>query len=124
MVAFNFQPDFAEKVRTGVKRQTVRTAKRCQEGDLLQLYVHQRSPQCEKLADAVCTGVVPVRIGFLHLFVGGHRVSGKAAEAFAKADGFPSLAAMRDWFAKMHSMPFVGWCVSWELRSSAASKQC
>jgi hypothetical protein len=60
MVEINFSEQFAERVKSGDKRQTIRRSKKCGPGDTLQLYTGQRTKACRKLRDAVCKDVTYV----------------------------------------------------------------
>lgn len=116
MVAINFTV-FQHKIVAGEKRQTVRRAARCKPGDRLQLYTGMRTKGCRKLGEAVCTRVERVIIPappLRHLMLGEGRVlRGKAAVAFARADGFESLEAFFAFFAMHYSLPFDGVVISW-----------
>jgi len=62
MVAFNFKECFADEVECGIKRGSIRSNKKCNVGDAIQLYTGQRTKACRKLGEAICIGVVPIRI--------------------------------------------------------------
>lgn len=124
MVALNFQPQFAEAVESGRKRQTIRRQARCMAGDKIQLYTGQRTKSCRKLGDAVCTRVRPVRIEATQMFLDGERLLAGNAERdelgdrdndFARKDGFDGFCELSDWFANRYGLPFEGFVVSWRL---------
>jgi hypothetical protein len=64
MPTLNFQTRFAELVKNGTKRQTIRkVGKRfvCP-GDILYLYTGQRTKECQRLGSVICKGVQRLRI--------------------------------------------------------------
>ena len=118
MVAYSFKKQFADKVESGEKKQTIRPVgkrRHAKVGDALQLYTGQRSTSCRKLRDAVCVFTASVRIDtdkftsrspFVAQYDG--------VDGIAKADGFESWEAMRDWFDEQHGLPFEGVLIMWE----------
>ncbi len=125
MVALNFQPRFADDVESGRKTRTIRSKARCKPGDTLQLYTGQRTKQCRKLADAVCTSVVPVEIHAHEMYVDGVRLFPGSAlrderedrdNDFAMKDGFEGFMEMADWFRDQYgALPFKGAMIEWRL---------
>lgn len=125
MVAYNFQAQFAGPVERLEKRQTIRANGRrrhARPGERVQLYSGQRTKNCRKLVtpDPVCMAALPVEIatteaGRLEIRLDGERLSDAAAEAFARADGFASVAELGTWFERMHGLPFHGTCIRWEV---------
>ncbi len=115
MVAFNFSPEFADRVAFGEKCQTIRRTKRAKPGDTLQLYTGMRTKKCRKLRDAVCTTVCYVAIRPDYLTVGDVRKHPRDIDDFARADGFENYKAMVVWFQKRYNQPFfVGYLHRWE----------
>lgn len=117
-----FQDKFAPKVRDGSKCQTIRKAARCKAGDTLSLRRWTGKPYRSKqeiLSDVVCESAEPVLI--LRPFLGDTAVAAVGskviredeADAFASADGFASIAEMREWFSIAHGLPFNGWLIKW-----------
>lgn len=93
MPALNFHPQFAEAVRVGAKRQTVRRVWAdgrfpFDVGSILHLWVRQRHPRRRKLGVAVCTGTTHVRIADGRVTLGYRPLAGEDLERFARADGF------------------------------------
>lgn len=125
MVAYNFQPKFADDVEYGIKTQTIRRSARCKKGDAIQLYTMQRTKECRKLGDAICTRVTPIKICDTEMFLDGRRVfAGDALRDefedrdndFAKKDGFSGYMEMADWFREKYgSLPFEGFVIEWRL---------
>jgi hypothetical protein len=123
MVALNFQPRFADAIECGEKRQTIRRNARCKPGDAIQLYTGQRTKECRKLGEAVCTRVRRVRICATEMQLDGkHVYAGNASRDdfddcdndFAKRDGFPGFMEMAEWFNDRYgSLPFEGFVIEW-----------
>ena len=44
-----------------------------------------------------------------------HPVDSGVLNQFAKADGFKNWAALYEWFAATHGLPFEGWVIDWLL---------
>ncbi len=115
MVAYNFQPRFAEAVANGDKRQTIRReGKRihAKRGDKVHLFTGMRTKNCRKLGEAICTysSHVGLREGVLSLGNYPH----VTADQFAMLDGFAHYADMLDWFRDTHGLPFLGRLICWE----------
>jgi len=103
-----FQPQFHRAIETGEKLQTIRPPRirPIRPGDSLSLRASwtgaaYRSPQRE-LRRAVCQGVERITIG-----------EDFADDDEARRDGFADAAAMRDWFRRVHGLPFTGDRISW-----------
>ena len=119
MIQINFDPRFADSVASGEKRQTIRRNRECVAGDALQLYAEGR-----KLADAVCTRVRPVWIGYSHMRIDdkwlevGDAILGDAGEYdndFAKREGFGGLLEMVYWLRNHATIPFNGFVIEWHM---------
>ncbi len=131
-----FKPRFAQAVREGRKLQTVRPwPKRVMDypkvGDVIDcrqwLGKAYASPQVKLIEGVICEAeAIAVDaekgIGFLHV---NEHISPRwvwimdhHAEAFARADGFESLAEMLAWFAAVHGLPFDGVLIKWVIVGS------
>ena len=121
MVAFNFKRQFASDVESGQKRQTIRAIRKdkrqhCSRGDDLQLYTGMRTRHCRKLRDAVCVSVNAIEILQNNAIkIDGRALSPSATDKVARADGFKGSSDMVEWFSKIHTMPFQGYLIKWEL---------
>lgn len=64
MVAYDFQQQFIEPIRTGTKAQTIRADRKrhARPGEELQLYTGMRRRGCQLIARARCAAVHPVMI--------------------------------------------------------------
>ena len=118
MVAYNFKAQFADDVASGKKRQTIRAPRkdgRCAKpGDRLQLYTGMRSKSCRKLVepDPVCkwvNGIIIEQPGIR--YTDGSECM--TPDVVARRDGFRDWPEMRDWFQKVHGLPFHGFLIRW-----------
>jgi hypothetical protein len=120
-----FQPQFADQVEARIKRQTIRQRARCKAGDELSLRkwsgLPYRSKQQTLGASVTCQSVQAVTISTAPWDRSDHHrlqveVDGQIipdADAFARADGFPSAALMHEWFDRTHGLPFNGEMITW-----------
>ncbi len=126
MPALNFKAQFADQVRSGEKRQTIRARGKRRPprvGEPLMLYTGMRQCGCRKLLDAVCTSVEPIGISIRTRYVQVSRTFGveprfvllddDEIEELAKADGFPDADAFFAWFADHHGDTFSGYLIKW-----------
>lgn len=115
----NFEKRFADDVSSGAKKQTIRKrrARAIQQGDELRLYTGLRTNATRLLRSVPCAMVQSIRIcSTLGVVVGADRLTGKALEAFAKADGFQSSEAMLAFFKDKYDIdaePFEGVVIHW-----------
>jgi len=120
MPAYDFQKQFASRVASGQKRQTIRaTGKRrhARSSDALQLYMGMRTKACRKLVspDPLCREVLPITMcecnGIVFIHIDGKLIDD--AEALAVADGFRTLGEFLQFFRKTHGLPFQGVLIRW-----------
>lgn len=126
MVAYSFQPQFVDPIRSGRKQQTVRAiGKRrpIRPGEALQIYTGMRTRSCRLVARAVCSNVQPIRIEFSTMYPGdvvkignGPRIWAGDLDPFAQSDGFDDWQAMRGFWSKHHPhlLLFVGVIIYWK----------
>lgn len=126
MVAYNFQKQFVEPIRSGEKSHTIRKngkRRHAREGERLQLYCGQRSSQCFKIIeeDPICAGCYPLQIEVsdseitkISVEFGGSWTPIEDIEAFAKADGFSGAEEMYKFWLSFHGLePFEGSLIDW-----------
>lgn len=120
MVAYNFQKQFVDLIERGIKTQTIRQTARAKPGDALQLYVDQRTKNCKKITDAVCTATYPVKIHKDRVeFMTGQCHSLRDPDdlaRFAKADGFFFWSDLTLFFEVNYQLPFSGHVIEWRLQ--------
>lgn len=64
MPSINFKPEFAEPVKNGTKRQTIRQIRKnpIKPGDMLTMFTGQRTKECRKLCIHKCKSVEEIEI--------------------------------------------------------------
>lgn len=92
---------FKEKVLDGSKRQTIRAHRKnpIKSGDKLYLYWKQRSPECEKLGEAICSRATAIEItknNFTLPYIFASTMP--VLNAFAIADGFDNWEKLVEFF--------------------------
>lgn len=107
MPVLMFQPQFHDAVGSGQKMQTIRPPRKrpVKVGDTLSLRAWIGAPyrsQQRELRVATCTAVDRITIDAQF-----------SDDAEARRDGFSDAAEMRDWFARVHGLPFTGDRIAW-----------
>lgn len=115
MPALNFKKQFAPKVESGAKRQTIRAIRKTpfKTGDILYLYTGMRTRSCRKLGEAKALEVIPVEITTRTMRINGVLQLDQDSEKIAKEDGFDSFFDMMHWFFHTHGLPFEGQLIKW-----------
>lgn len=137
MVAYSFRPRFVAPIKVGLgiqvhhepgdahvyqpKRQTIRAhglRRHARPGETLQLYTGMRTRQCMKIGDARCTSVERLVIwtDVMAIMIGGKLLTARQIVAFARSDGFSSVADMHQFWAANHVgvEKFEGVLIKWE----------
>jgi len=117
MPALNFQKQFAEKVRSGKKLQTIRAFRKrpFEVGDKLYLYTGLRTKICKKLGEALCSDVANIDIIDCETIkIDGSELSKSLRDEMAVNDGFKDFQQMVEWFNETHGLPFVGQLIKWD----------
>jgi len=117
MPALNFQKQFAPKVESGEKLQTIRALRKDgrdpKPGDTLFLYTGMRTKACRKLKEATAIKVHDISIKDVGVFVDGESLNFKERKALALADGFSCTKDFRNFFTMTHGIPFTGKIIKW-----------
>ena len=121
MPALNFQTQFAERVASGAKRQTIRAFRKDKRdpkvGQTLYHFTRMRTKQCRRLGEAVCTYAKPLTLSLAGEVGGGQVVAVCGAPytsaELARRDGFASIDEMFAWFQRTHGLPFRGLLIRW-----------
>lgn len=121
MPAINFQARFADAVKSGLKRQTIRPVRRGRPikiGDLLRLYTGQRTKDCRFLGSGRCDGVARITMDLAPkkkpvIFIGSRQLPMETFESMAKSDGFKNWREMREWFSDRYGGKFEGVVIRW-----------
>lgn len=114
MVAYNFQKQFADAVEHGLKCKTIRAEgkrRHAKPGDIVTLYTGMRTKACRKLGEGVCETSTYCAIREDGITFGNYpKVD---IDDFARSDGFRDFDDMKEWFRKMHGLPFIGRLIEW-----------
>ena len=114
MVAFNFKPEFIDKILAGSKVQTVRAKRRCQPGDVMQLYTGLRTKLATLIAARPCVVVDYVHLAPDGITLGDTRKHPPTWDEFARLDGFRDYEQMLAWFRNQYgSDRFIGTVHRW-----------
>jgi hypothetical protein len=114
MVAINFKKQFADLVESCKKRQTIRETTKAMTGTKLQLYYGQRTKQCRKVMDAICTATCQIRVRRYDIWTT-RDGDIEDIESFARKDGFTNFEEMWKFFADRADEcgEFHGWLIEW-----------
>ncbi|HUV00468.1 MAG TPA: hypothetical protein VMW32_05865 [Bacteroidales bacterium] len=118
MPILNFQKQFAEAVKNGTKKQTIRATRKypIKKGDTLYLYTGLRTKSAEKLKEVICkdTSDITIDICKHKVVIPNIRINYlEELDSFARADGFKDWTALLSWFEKTHGLPFKGQLILW-----------
>lgn len=118
MPAYNFKPQFADKVESGQKRQTIRRERKrgnpAADESMLYLYTGMRTKGCRLLLEALCVSVLPILITRGDdIMVGDVTLDDDQIHDLAIADGFDCTADFVDFFEKQYGLPFEGLLIEW-----------
>lgn len=126
MPALNFRKEFAEDVKHGVKRQSVRAHRKdfrphARVGDVLSLYTGMRTKGCCFLGRAKVTRIATIWMDAVSMKLDGKHVQSSLSSRddpptdneFAQADGFEGFTEMASWFEDVHGLPFEGVVIYW-----------
>lgn len=118
MPAINFMKQFAEKIKSGKKKQTIRPLRKdCRNprpGQSLYLYTGLRTKGCRKIGEVICKNVEQFTIEENYeIFIGVRCLELEEKYNLAKADGFDSFRDFVDFFIKRYGLPFYGLIIKW-----------
>ena len=117
MPSLNFRKQWAEDVALGKKRQTVRkyraNGRDPKPGDTLYMFTGMRTLVCRSIAKYECTDVRPIKMTDDGIVLDDEDMTPENRDVFARLDGFTSWEEMREFFRKMHGLPFEGLVIYW-----------
>jgi len=117
MPALNFKKEFAEMVKSGEKRQTIRKFRKDgrdpKAGQTLYLYTGQRTIKCKKLGEAICTETTDIIIDYGKIYLNNFPTTELESLKLAIADGFHTYKEFQDFFNKHYWFPFYGLLIRW-----------
>jgi hypothetical protein len=107
MTTLMFQPQFHSAILSGEKRQTIRRrrARPLRSGESLSLRAWSDKPYRSKqieLKRVICLDIEFITID-----------EDFADDDEARRDGFGNAAELRDWFKRVHGLPFHGERITW-----------
>lgn len=122
MPIYNFKRQFADAVRNGTKKQTIRARgkrKPPEPGQIAHCYTDLRTQQVSVLGKYKIERVTPISISAAQRIVqvpanGAWRELGdEELEPLAQADGFVNADAFFDFFRAEHGSTFSGYLIEW-----------
>lgn len=111
MPAYNYKPQFADKVEQLIKRQTIRPKRKrpTRPSDTLYHYTGMRTKACRKLLEAKCQDVQPIDFGRDgEVWVDGQQLTHRQITELAEADGFDSTIEFWRFFEQQYGLPLIG----------------
>jgi len=138
MPSINFKPEFAEAVKNGTKRQTIRQVRKnpIKPGDMLTMFTGQRTKDCRKLCIHKCKSVEEIEIEFvdfktaltmayvyiyatesrdyiIKVSLDGKCLKYSEVSALAEADGFDFVCDFAEFFNSHYGDNFKGVLIKW-----------
>jgi hypothetical protein len=117
MPAYNFQLQFADKVKARIKRQTIRADRKDgyvpEPGAMFKAFTGLRSKKCRFLTESRISEVLPIVIKPEGIWLAGKLLDDAEANSIALLDGFEDADEMCRWFAKQHGPDFSGHLIRW-----------
>lgn len=126
MPAYNFKQQFAEKVRTGAKKQTIRKSRKrpTAVGETLYLYTGQRTKSAKLLKTAICCEVYDIEITPNQYTLDKNSEfpmlidDQSTLDLFAVCDGFKDWRELVSFLVENynldHKSPFQGALIRWD----------
>lgn len=123
MPLYSYTPELAPLVKSGAKRQTIRTKRKIRPrvGQLAHNYAGGYSTKRQHLGSPVITEVYDILIGGNGVIMNYDNDVGEyplttdyELNSFASDDGFEDWAAMREWFNRNGGLPFEGDIIKWQ----------
>jgi hypothetical protein len=119
--AYNFQEQFAEPIKRGVKRSTIRARRKTGYvplvGEALKLYTGMRTRSCELLRMVVTTNVRPILIYHdetpVRVVLDGHVLAAGHVNDLWKQEGFASVREFAEFFSKTHASGAPLYLIEW-----------
>ena len=122
MAVIMFASEFAEKVRSGEKRRTIRQ-REIKVGEKLSLRewsggkAYEMGSHHVSILETTCLHSSVVQIyrtkTSLVIKVGMVPLTSSERKAFIEKDGFETLRDFENWFSSLYGLPFYGWLTEW-----------
>lgn len=124
MAQFNFKGQFADQVRDGRKKQTIRAKRKRppRVGEIAYLFTGLRTKQCQRLGAKLIISVEEIQITERHIGITHERESSDITHILGPretanliiADGFDTAEDFFTFFREQHGFPFFGHLTKWE----------
>lgn len=122
MAVIMFSPEFAELVRAGKKRRTIRQ-REIKVGTPLSLrewsggIAYEKGSTQVSILETKCIASSVVQIyrtkSSLVIKVGMVPLNGPERVSFIEKDGFSTMRDFENWFSSLYGLPFTGWLTEW-----------
>lgn len=122
MPSYNFKPQFADAIRTGAKRQTIRARgkrKPPKAGEIAHCFTGLRTQHVSRLGGFPIESAEPISISTAGRTVSMPRdgcwqeLDGDELQQLAQADGFASVDDFFLFFQTEHGLTFSGYLIKW-----------
>jgi hypothetical protein len=115
MPAYNFKSQFASAVVSGRKRQTIRAKRKTppKAGQTAYLFTGMRTRNCRRLGTHLIRATYDIEITEGGVKIDDADLYESQLNDFAQRDGFDCWEYMRDWFERVHGLPFRGDLIRW-----------
>lgn len=122
MPSYNFKPQFADAIRTGAKRQTIRARgkrKPPKAGEIAHCFTGLRTQHVSRLGSFPIESAEPISISAAGRTVSMPRdgcwqeLDGDELQQLAQADGFVSVDDFFLFFQTEHNLTFSGYLIKW-----------
>lgn len=117
MPLYNFKKQFSDRIRQGIKRQTIRPKRKrpTKPGEILYLYTGLRTQHTQKLGEFRCTSVEEILVSTsAEIFIGQRRLTPDEIQDLASKDGFNSTQEFISFFEQIYGLPWEGQLIQWE----------
>ena len=119
MPSLNFKKQFAEDVKSGVKKQTIRPKRKrpIKIGDTLYLFTGMQTKNCVRLKTVKCIDVEPIKIDlsgeYLSIQIHGQYLTYTKATELAQLEGFYTFEELLEFVAHTYGNKFDGDIIKW-----------
>lgn len=121
MVAINFKPQFAEKISSGKKTQTIRSVRKnaIKTGDKLVFFTGLRTKNCQKIGSGIVKTTHELTIlADGDVIIDNCEIFGDDLHQLACDDGFETDRPFQQFitfFRDHYGLPFTGTLIKWDL---------
>jgi hypothetical protein len=116
MPAYNFRRYFTDLILSGAKNCTIRPRRQrrpTRPGDRLYLFIGMRTKGCQKLREAICLSVEPIRIDDELIVLDGRTLTPPERHDLIRRDGFAGSAEFYAFFRQQYGLPAELELITW-----------